>query len=217
MILTGRGCAGNLPRMASLLEPHQGAIVLLAAGASSRMRGRDKLMEDIDGTPLLQAMIERALDTGLQVFVTLPHPDHPRAGLIGRATPVWVPDATEGMAASLRRSIAQMPETVQAAMILPSDMPDIEASDLSLIFNSLDSESMIVRGSNFQGKPGHPVLFPRVYFAELQDVQGDEGGRSVLKAHADNVQLIPLAGNKAHTDLNTPEAWAAWRHDRRTD
>ena len=29
------------------------AVVLLAAGASSRMRGRDKLLETIDGAPLL--------------------------------------------------------------------------------------------------------------------------------------------------------------------
>ncbi|MEP1498141.1 NTP transferase domain-containing protein, partial [Pseudophaeobacter sp.] len=39
------------------------AILLLAAGASARMRGRDKLMEDIEGAPLLSLICSRAAQT----------------------------------------------------------------------------------------------------------------------------------------------------------
>ena len=45
-------------------------IVILAAGASSRMRGRDKLLELVDGVALLRRQVERALNTGAKVFVT---------------------------------------------------------------------------------------------------------------------------------------------------
>ena len=48
-------------------------ILLLAAGSSSRMRGRDKLMEEVDGVPLIAraAGIARAATEGA-VIVTLP-------------------------------------------------------------------------------------------------------------------------------------------------
>jgi molybdenum cofactor cytidylyltransferase len=40
---------------------------------------------------------------------------------------------------------------------------------------------------------------------------GDTGAREVLKRHSDRVHLVPLKGDRALTDLDTPEDWAAWR------
>ena len=47
-------------------------ILIPAAGRSSRMRGRDKLLEQVGGIPLLRLRVEAALATGHQVLVTLP-------------------------------------------------------------------------------------------------------------------------------------------------
>ncbi|MEC8796355.1 MAG: NTP transferase domain-containing protein, partial [Pseudomonadota bacterium] len=52
------------------------AIIVLAAGSARRMRGRDKLMETIDGTPLIARQLGRAIATGLTTYVAL-SPDHP--------------------------------------------------------------------------------------------------------------------------------------------
>ena len=57
-------------------------ILLLAAGSASRMRGGDKLLEDVHGAPCLQVMAKRALATGQPVLVTLPSSDHPRAACV---------------------------------------------------------------------------------------------------------------------------------------
>lgn len=191
------------------------AILLLAAGSSSRMGGRDKLLEKVDGQPLLQMICTRALDSGLPVFVTLPAPDHPRAQLVAGCTPVWVPDAAEGMAASVRRGIGSLPDTTRAVMILPSDMPDLQTEDFCIIANALGDEIRIIRGATDDGRPGHPVLFPKAHFADLQKATGDEGGRSIIKAHKDLVTLVRLDGVRALTDLDTPEAWATWRANQR--
>ena len=58
-------------------------ILLLAAGASNRMRGRDKLMEEVDGQPLVARMarMARAATDGA-VLVTLPPQPHPRHGAL---------------------------------------------------------------------------------------------------------------------------------------
>ena len=76
------------------------AIVILAAGASSRMRGRDKLFELVDDTPILTRLAILAQGFG-DVYVTLPNPEHPRNELLHDtlSAPVYVPDAAEGMSA----------------------------------------------------------------------------------------------------------------------
>ena len=46
--------------------------VLLAAGSARRMQGRDKLLEPVQGQPLLRVLALRLLDSGVaQVAVTL--------------------------------------------------------------------------------------------------------------------------------------------------
>ncbi|MDE4061479.1 MAG: nucleotidyltransferase family protein [Pseudophaeobacter sp. bin_em_oilr2.035] len=186
------------------------AILLLAAGASSRMAGRDKLSEEVEGQPLLALMCRRAALTGLPVYVTVPNEAHPRTGLTGTATPVPVPDADEGMAASIRRGVTALPETTEGVMIVPADMPELETQDLMhMAAHFHGGDGPILRATAEDGQSGHPVLFPKRCFADLEAITGDQGARVLLKQ--DKVQYIALPARHATTDLDTPEAWAAWR------
>ncbi|MCX7565307.1 nucleotidyltransferase family protein [Sulfitobacter sp. F26169L] len=195
------------------------AIVILAAGAARRMQGRDKLMEEVNGVPLLRRQTLRALDTTCPVLVTLPPAPHQRYDVINDlgVTLVPVPDPSEGMNASLRAGLAALPDTAEAVMVMLADMPDITVNDLNTILQGidLDAETRIWRATTQTGAAGHPIVFHRSLIPELLNLWGDAGGREVVKAHADKTLHIPLPENHARTDLDTPQAWAAWRAGRR--
>lgn len=188
------------------------AILILAAGGSTRMgAGRDKLAEQVQGLPLLSRIADRALATGLQVFTCLPNLTHPRFAMLPkRVTAIPVPEAAEGMGASLRTGITALPADITDVMILPADMPDLTTADLQTVL-AAHQPDQITRATAANGTPGHPVIFPRALFAALQALQGDTGARSVLKANQSRITLVPLPAEHALTDLDTPEAWAAWR------
>lgn len=188
-------------------------ILILAAGASSRMRGADKLLELVAGEPLLARMATTALASGLQTLVILP-PDRP-ARLAALAPTgvahVIAPDAAKGMAESLKSGVAALPVD-RAIMLLLADLPEITTEDLTLIAQAHRADPhAILRGTSASGQPGHPVLFPPRYREDLLALSGDEGARSVLQRHKAQVRLIALPGTHAVTDLDTPEDWAAWR------
>jgi len=200
------------------------AVLLLAAGAATRMRGRDKLLEEVAGQPLLARMIARAQATGYEVLVTLPDLAHPRALLAKDTHRVPVPDAAEGMAASIRAGVRALPEHIAGVMILPADMPELTTADLRNMGEAFeasgsDPEGAICRatGQDQAGHtvPGHPVLFPRRCFDALKQLSGDAGARHVL--NGEQLRSVALPAAHALTDLDTPEAWDAWRqqHDRR--
>ena len=189
-------------------------ILIPAAGGSSRMRGGDKLLELVDGMALLRR--QAAMAAGLApVLVTLP-PDRPvrRAALAGLDIAIaTLPDAGEGMAASLRAGARAAGG--RAVLVLPADMPDIDAADLrAMLAAHAATPAAILRGTGADGTPGHPVLIPPDLVPDLSGLTGDEGARSVLVRHRDRLRPVPLPGSHALTDLDTPEAWAAWRRGR---
>ena len=192
-------------------------ILILAAGASSRMRGADKLLQSLDGKPILRRVAETALATGAPVSVALPVGAKARRfALSGLGVKVVeVADATLGMSRSLVRGVAVIaagkagPE--DGIMILPADMPDFTAEALArLVACHAEEPQWIWRGGTEHGQAGHPTIFPHDLWPALLAVTGDEGGRSVVQAQPERVRILPLPGKMATLDLDTPEDWAAY-------
>lgn len=190
------------------------AVLLPAAGASSRMRGRDKLLEDVHGAPCLRVMAERALASGADVIVTLPSLSHARADALDGldVTLIAVPDPAEGMAASLRAG-AKAAKDMAALMILPPDMPSILASDIRVMwraFNALPCPA-ILRATTERGEPGHPVVFDAAFLPAFAHLTGDTGAAAILQANMAALGELALQGARARADLDQPEDWEAWR------
>jgi molybdenum cofactor cytidylyltransferase len=188
-------------------------IVIPAAGASARMRGGDKLLEEVEGRPLIRRQAEVALMTGCPVVVTLP-PDRPARGaaLKGLAvTQVEVAEAAQGLSVSLAAGLAAVAPG-HAALVLLADLPEITTDDLARMISLHSSmPDAILRAVAEDETPGHPVLFPATVLPELRMMTGDRGARDLLRRHAGRLVAVPLPGRRAVTDLDTPEDWTAWR------
>ena len=195
------------------MDAPETTILLLAAGRSSRMRGRDKLMEEVDGAPLLRVMARRATRAGVPVRVVLgPGQEGRRAALADLDLAVVEASDDDGMAASIRTGVAGLSGPV---LLVLADMPEITAQDLYLMVSlGARAPQAVLRAATRDGRPGHPVLFPADLVPELAQLRGDQGARDILRAAAARVHLLPLAGERALVDLDTPEAWAAWRAGR---
>lgn len=184
-------------------------ILLLAAGRSTRMRGADKLVQQVDGKSLLRLMAERAVKAGRTRVVIGAGQDARRALLEGLDIEIVEVDADQGMAASIVAGTAGVAAPVLIAL---ADMPEITANDLYLLIGLHGhAPKAILRAASQDGTPGHPVLFPADLVTELGKLTGDQGAKPVLEAHAKRVHLVPLRDGRALVDLDTPEDWAAWR------
>lgn len=189
-------------------------ILILAAGASRRMRGADKLLIPVDGEALLARTARQAVASEAAVFVTLPEVKGDRADVLKDlpVTLIGVPDADLGMSHSLRAGIAALPEDAPGVLVMLADMPAVTTADLLLFYNAFEGEpEHIYRATSESGHHGHPVVFPRDLFGEFEALEGDEGARRVISAHLARLRLLPLPEGHATTDLDTPEDWTRWR------
>ncbi len=185
-------------------------ILLLAAGRSTRMQGRDKLLEVVADQPLLRLMATRAVKAGVPVRVVLgPGQPERRTALEGLAIEIVEAEDSDGMAASIRAGVAGLGTPV---LLVLADMPEITANDLYLMVTlAAQAPKAILRAATQDGRPGHPVLFPADLVKDLAQLTGDEGAKTVLSREAKRLHLLPLADDRAVVDLDTPEDWADWR------
>ncbi|NCO22247.1 MAG: nucleotidyltransferase family protein [Rhodobacterales bacterium] len=193
------------------------SILLCAAGASFRMRGADKLLQQIDGVALLRRQAMAAAQTGAPVIVALSPGAMGRLAVL-RDLPVAVievPRAADGMGESLALG-ARAAGAAQGLMVMLADMPEIETADLTALIAAFDAASgrRIIRAGAADGTPGHPVIFPADCVPALADLSGDTGARDILRANAHRITTLPRPGQRALIDLDTPEAWAAWRAEK---
>ena len=151
----------------------EATILLLAAGASSRMRGADKLIEEVGGETLLTVMARRAAKAG-PLRVTLPEGNSARAAALeGIACETVTLPAGCDQSQSLAAGVAGLSGPV---LVVLADMPEVTAHDLHLLLAlSRQAPDAILRAAGQDGSPGNPVLFPSDLLPELQKIRGDKG------------------------------------------
>ncbi|HTE35665.1 MAG TPA: NTP transferase domain-containing protein, partial [Reyranella sp.] len=196
------------------------AVLVLAAGRSTRMGGPNKLLQEADGLPLVVHAVKAALTSqAVEVVVVLGHmadqvkPAVEQAiGAEKRLRFVTNPDFADGLSTSVRAGIAALGKEIDAAIVQLGDMPGVNAALLDRLmaaFSPVEGRSICV--PTVGGKRGNPVLWDRRFFAEMTKVAGDTGAKHLIGEHADLVCEVEMTGEAAITDIDTPEALAAWR------
>jgi len=176
--------------------------ILLAAGSSRRFGADKRLHRLADGTPMALASARRLAEACHRTIVVLRPGDTALAGLMsaeGMAT-VVCNEAAKGMGHSLSCGIAAS-ANADGWLVALADMPYIEATSYHAVLAALQSGASLARPA-FQGKIGHPVGFSAKYLPELLALTGDQGGKAILDAHREDLQLCPVADPGVLKDID---------------
>jgi len=165
------------------------------------MGGADKLLENVDGMPLLRRQAVAGLDAALSVVVTLP-PERParHAALDGLSLRlIVVDDAAEGMGASIRAGMTGIAPPTTGVIVLPADMPEIGAPELRAVMDAhAKAPRAVIRGATADGRAGHPVLFPARLFGRLRRLAGDTGAKPALSGETPRLVSLPPQMQQGH-------------------
>ena len=184
--------------------------LVLAAGGASRF-GSPKQLAELDGVPLLQHAIDAMLAVPSldRVVVVLGNVAEEVAAAVkfASAEPVVCREWQEGMAASLRCGVAELPEADWVVVTL-GDMPGVTPEAIEAVMAGAGPEVDAVR-AEYGGRAGHPVALSRTLLDRVGDLRGDVGARDLLRdARVGGVEALHLA---RPDDVDTPEELEAIR------
>ena len=120
-------------------------------------------------------------------------------------------DAQDGLSASLRVGVdVARAEHAPALLVCLGDMPLVSVALLdALLRDHAHFQAPATAPDRGDGKPGNPVVWDASQFAALAAVQGDQGGRAILRALGPAVHRV-LARSEELVDFDTPERLAAY-------
>lgn len=203
--------ARPLPRARATVRPHVAAIVL-AAGRSSRMGVRHKLLiEGADGRTMLARTVDHVLASRARpVLVVTGHRDAEiRACLKGRDV-VFVPSPRyqEGLAESLKAGLAALPDESAAFLVCLGDMPLVTGTALGQVMAAYDAdEGRLIVVPTHGGESGNPVLWDRRFAPDIMALSGDSGAKALLRRHGEVVAEVEVDASVLK-DFDTEESLA---------
>lgn len=191
-------------------EPTAGgsvSAVLLAAGASSRFDGENKLLADLEGEPLVRhaAHTLRTADVAFERVVAVVGHEAAavRKALAGLDVEVVEnPDYRTGQAASVRTGVSAVAHS-DAAVFALGDMPFVAPGSVERLVRAYRAEVGSALAAAHEGERGNPVLFGAEHFDALRAVSGDTGGRDVLLASED-AALVETGDPGVLRDVDEP-------------
>jgi len=222
--LMGMGVGGLLmeivtrpqPRTEPVIEGNRNvAVIVLAAGRSTRMGGPNKLLAELEGKKLVRIATEQALASKASgVIVVTGH----QADLVEQALAaldvkfVRNPDFASGLASSVKAGIAAVPSEADGAVICLGDMPLIDAGLIDRLIDDFAADrGHLIVVPVAAGRRGNPVLWSRRFFQELMTLDGDVGARHLIAKHSEAVAEVAVEGEGAFLDIDTPQALEAAR------
>src|SRR5687767_8617053 len=180
-------------------------VVVLAAGASTRMEGKPKaLAKDAGGVTFLTRIANTAREAGVAGVIAVV--GHPHGDAIRKAMPAGVaaainPKPDRGMLSSVWTGIDALPHGTQSMMVWPVDIPFVKHDTVRALMTAPGSKIVV---PHHNGKGGHPVRIPKEFFGEILNLDPDKGLHALMDAKQSQVMKLDVDDPGITTDIDTP-------------
>ena len=182
------------------------AILILAAGESSRMGDHIKQILPWRSTNLLGFAVEQAnASIANATYVVLgAHQETIMAEVpLGATQIIQNANWSDGLGSSIAcgiNFILSRPIMPDAVLIMLADQPLIDTNYLNkMVGNWIGNRSRIIT-TQYEKGSGVPAIFGKKYFSELQGLDQDHGAKDLIALHSDAILAINPEGKQIDVD-----------------
>lgn len=181
-------------------------IIVLAAGASSRMKQPKQLLEFEGETLLRRAALTAVESVCSPVIVVL--------GANFEDTKKEVEDLDveicfnknwqTGLSSSIKKGLKNLQETapkIDAVIITLADQPFVTANHINSFAEKFHQSKCAIIAAKYNETIGVPALFAKEVFEDFAEIFGDKGAKTILERRRDILKTIDLP--EAAFDIDT--------------
>ena len=185
---------------------------ILAAGSSERMESVNKLLLPYKGEALIKIVSKTLIDSLLDpVFVVTGFEHNKVAKSIPKSLDkiIYNKDWRKGMSISIYKAISSLPANIDGNMIVLGDMPLIKVKTINKLRSAFlnNNGEKIIYADHF-GKQVNPVIFPKKYFNEILDLDGDKGCKNIISQNRKSSLGVSIDSSEVIFDCDTKEDYS---------
>src|SRR5699024_2613752 len=179
--------------------------IILASGFSSRM-GKDKLLLEIEGEKIIERVIKAGKKSNLDEIILVYR--KAEVGEIGEKYGVNTVENEKpslGQSESVKLGVLKSKEETEGYMFLMGDQPFLTYKTINKIIKEFYKRKKFIIIPYYSGIKGKPVLFPSELKKEVLSIEGDKGGRDIIREKSNTVFKVFFESGKLGMDIDTPE------------
>lgn len=178
--------------------------IIMASGFSRRMANKNKLTIKINGTTIIENVINAAKKSKLDDIVLIYRTDEIKEiGIKYNLKPIFNENAILGQSESVKLGVKNS-QPHSNYMFFVADQPYLETWVIDKIIESFKLNDKITI-PYFGGTFGMPLIFPNRFRQDLLKTQGDKGGREIIRDNPNLVGKIHFKDRKIGMDIDRPE------------
>ena len=185
-------------------------ILYLAAGNARRF-GSNKLLAMLNGKPVFLYGLERLMAlkecrTDCTVTVVSRTPEILTAATALGAYTVESPQSEKGISYTIRAGLASIEplQLTDSVMFVLADQPWLTADSMNKLLDAAQTGCFAATAA-YGETDGSPTLFSAQCLPAFQKLEGDQGGRRILKQHPEKVVRVQLQNPQELWDVDQPE------------
>ncbi len=185
-------------------QPANIAIIVLAAGASTRL-GQPKQLLQWQDKILLTSICETALamENGGVIVVLGAHCEAIQPTIEHLPVQIVINEKwNEGMGSSIACGMSHLTPHTNAVLLLLCDQPFVSQALLNNLMETWRESAKPIVVAQYGDTLGVPALFDHRCFEELSKLTGQQGAKSLIMANPQEVAAVPFP--EGAIDLDTP-------------
>lgn len=182
--------------------------IVLAAGLSARMEGKNKMLLPFNGKTVIEKVVENITASGVGEVIVVTGRDALTVHDLLQYSSlkiIYNNDFADGMTTSIQQGIYAA--NGDGYMICLGDMPFITPEEYRKLNDSFEEQRRMNEAciciAEYQNQKGNPVIFSSFYKKQILDHSSMEGCKGVVQANKENVFVVEMVLGNILKDIDT--------------
>ena len=177
--------------------------IILASGLSKRF-GNNKLLESINGNPMVYYVLKAAKESSLEKIVLIYKDNDVKD--IAKQFPIpcilnkkYTLGQSEGIKIGVKAYGSE-----DSFMFIMADQHFLTSKTINKLIDKFEKKDKIIV-PKYKDRNGSPVIFPKRFIKDLLNLHGDVGGKEIIKKNPLEVEFCHLNNEKELLDIDNKE------------
>ena len=180
--------------------------ILLAAGQSKRMKGKNKLLLKYKRKTLINHVLKSLIKSKVnKIIIVLGHEDRKIKKIVLKSKKITFAvnsNYLKGISTSIKCGLKKISKKNIGFLIVQADMPLVSKRTINVLCSAVKNRDKEIFVPVYKRKIGNPLAFKYSMIKSLKKIKGDRGAKKLIKSNKSKVQMVNVNSKSILIDFD---------------